>query len=95
MGLVERRGGIMGCRFTSGSKSRWNLCGAKRSRTTINVKKDPKEQPLWTLNKNSLSRLPDDLVMLDNMNEAGLFTPCANGSGWTKYTLGLVPAKVS
>ena len=36
----------------------------------MNLKKDPKEQPLWPLNKTSLSRLPDDLVMLDNMNEA-------------------------
>ena len=42
----------------------------KLSGATINLKKDAKEQPLWPLNKASLSRLPDDLVMLDNMNEA-------------------------
>ena len=42
----------------------------KLSGATMNLKKDAKEQPLWPLNKASLSRLPDDLVMLDNMNEA-------------------------
>ena len=41
--------------------------GAGRS---VTVKKHPTEQPLWSLNKASLSHLPDDLVMLDNMNEA-------------------------
>ena len=50
----------LGCRFTSRKKTRRNLCGAKLSGATMNLKRRKRAATMAPI-KASLSRLPDDL----------------------------------